>query len=101
MTEDMPISARLLPPSEALEKMGCGGRLPIARDCLDPDTERTWLPPKALPEFDLFMVEGGWGMALLVLRLMPPRVSLGLRTLQRPVSCDIMQGNSLEEIVYS
>lgn len=75
----MPISARL-PPMEALEKMGWGGRPPKARDCLDPETERTWLPPKPLAEFDLFMAEAeaeadaGWGMALFVLRLMPPRV---------------------------
>jgi hypothetical protein len=67
------MSARL-PPEEERENIGWGGRLPMARDCLDPDTDRTWLPPKPLVELDLFMAEAGWGMAEFELRLMPPRV---------------------------
>ena len=90
----------------------------MARECLDPDMERAWLPEKLglLLEFDRFIVEPGCGMA--VLELIPPsvfdfeiesatnasyaimqigqgsiaklRTSLGLRTLHRPVSCDML-----------
>lgn len=71
--EEAPSSARL-PPEEDRENMGWLGRPPSARDCLDPDMDRTWLPPKVFPlvELDLFMAEAGWGMA--ELRLIPPRV---------------------------
>jgi hypothetical protein len=68
----MPISA-MLAPEEDRENIGCAGRPPI-RDCLEPDTDRTWLPPKPLVEFDLFIAEADWGIAEFELRLMPPRV---------------------------
>ena len=75
MTEDAPSSARL-PPDEDRENIGWLGR-PSARDCLDPDIDRIWLPPKLEPafpliEFDLFIAEDGCGIA--ELGLMPPRV---------------------------
>jgi hypothetical protein len=46
----------------------------MARECLDPDMLRAWLPEKlALTlEFDRFIVEPGCGMAVFVLR--PARV---------------------------
>jgi hypothetical protein len=43
----------------------------MARDCLDPDMDLTWLPGILL-EFERFMVEPGGGMP--VFRLMPPSV---------------------------
>jgi hypothetical protein len=68
------MSARF-PPEDDREKRGCAGRL-MARDCLDPDIERTWLLLKApalpLVEFDLFIADAGCGIA--ELRLRPPRV---------------------------
>ena len=67
-TDDRPNSGRFVPEDER-PNMGCVGRL-MARECLDPDMERTWLLP--LFEFDRFMADAGCGMA--ELRLMPPRV---------------------------
>ena len=67
-TDDMPISARLAPDDERW-KSGWFGRDPSASECLDPDTERTWL---ALLVLDRFMADGGGGMPELM--LMPPRV---------------------------
>ena len=68
----MPASARFVPEDERW-KSGWLGR-DIARECLDPDMPRAWLPEKfALTlELDRFMVEPGCGIAVLV--LMPPRV---------------------------
>ena len=53
-----------MPPEEDRENIGWLGRPPRARDCLDPDTDRTWLlvkvePPAPLVELDLFMAEAG------------------------------------------
>lgn len=105
MIEDMPASTRFVPEDER-PKSGWLGR-DMARDGLDPD--RAWLPEKFALTFELdrFMVEPGCGIAVLV--LMPPRVcwcvlvatssrcdgafgrtSLGLRTLHRPVSWDMV-----------
>ena len=72
MTEERPSSARLVPEDERV-KSGWLGR-DMARDCLDPDIDLTWLPEKLelLFELDRFMVDPGWGIA--VFRLIPPSV---------------------------
>lgn len=62
-----PISARF-PPEEERVKSGCGG-LDIARDCLDPETERVWpeeygAPPMEV-ECERFIPDAGCGIALL------------------------------------
>lgn len=72
MIEDMPASARFVPEDER-GNSGWLGR-DMARECLEPDMERPWLPEKfALTlELDRFIVEPGAGIAVFV--LMPPRV---------------------------
>lgn len=73
LTDDKPISARLVPEEERPNK-GWLGR-DMARDCLDPDMDRTWLLEKgALPAavLDRFMADAGWGRLELELRF--PRV---------------------------
>lgn len=59
MTEERPRSARLVPEDERW-KRGWLGR-DMARDCLDPDIDLTWLPEKLAPllELDRFMVDPG------------------------------------------
>jgi hypothetical protein len=71
LTDERPMSARFVPEDERV-KSGWFGR-DAARDCLDPDMDRTWLLEKlALLELDRFMVEAGGGTPVFV--LMPPRV---------------------------
>ncbi len=67
MTADAPRSARFVPDEERW-KMGWLGR-ESARECLDPDIDRAWwlVEKGALPwpaaEFDLFIADGGCGIA--------------------------------------
>jgi hypothetical protein len=66
LTEDIPISAKLLPEDDRwnIGWLGRGG----ARDARDPDMERTWLAVKgAAPfapedDFERFNAEAGCGM---------------------------------------
>lgn len=89
LTEEYPRSGRLAPPDEEREKMGWLGR-PRARECLDPDTDRTWPPPPPpllyagppfpLVELDRFMADWGCGREELV--PMPPRVCVATRSVK-------------------
>lgn len=59
LTEERPMSARLVPDDERW-KSGWLGR-DMARDCLDPDIDRTWPLEKGAPELELdrFMADAG------------------------------------------
>lgn len=61
------MSARL-PPEDERVNSGCGG-LDIARDCLDPEMVREWLEeygpaPPIEVEWERFIADAGWGMAV-------------------------------------
>jgi hypothetical protein len=66
LTEDIPISAKLLPEDDRWNKgwFGRGG----AREARDPDIDRAWLAVKGalpfVPDDDLerFNADAGWGM---------------------------------------
>lgn len=73
LTEERPMSARLVPDEERWN-IGWLGR-DMESDCLCPERDRPWPPPENGPvdaELDRFMADDGCGIA--VFTFMPPSV---------------------------